>query len=95
MQVLPLIEAYFVMCDAQAVPQQQPESKMQSALSSELAGSSSSEAVTPLRPLSAGQHAHGGATTPPQAVPEVQVPFLRYFLSSLFFRSMMIWSNSV
>lgn len=81
MQVMPLVEAFFVMCDAQAVPQTQPSSPLQSAMSAEFPlaptpGPSSMEPA-PQQTPSSRQHAHGGAAAPSQPVAEPHVPFLR------------------
>ena len=81
MQVMPLVEAFFVMCDAQAKPQTQPSSALQSAMSAEFPlaptpGPSSME-PTPQQTPSSRQHAHGGASAPSQPVAEPHVPFLR------------------
>ena len=82
---MPLVEAFFVMCDARAVSQTQPSSPLQPALSAELSpaatpGPSAMEAApqqTPQQTPSSRQHAHGGASGPSQPVAEPAVPFLR------------------
>ena len=86
MQVLPLVEAFFVMCDARAEPQAPPSSPLQTAMSAELSmgatpdPSSSSEGApqqTPQQTPASWQHAHGGASAPSQPVAESHAPFLR------------------
>lgn len=75
---MPLVEAFFVMCDAQTAPQTQPLS-IEAGPSEEFSdspGPSSMEAA-PQQTPSSRQHAHGGASAPSQPVAEPHVPFLR------------------
>ncbi len=81
LQVLPLVEAFFVMCDARTLPQTQPSSPLQSAMSAEFPlgatpGPSTMEPASQQTP-SSRQHAHGGASAPSQPIAEPHVPFLR------------------
>ncbi|KAL0033594.1 hypothetical protein WJX79_006288 [Trebouxia sp. C0005] len=81
-QVLPLVEAFFVMCDARTLPQTQPSSPLQSAMSAEFPlgatpGPSTMEPALQQTP-SSRQHAHGGASAPSQPIAEPHVPFLRF-----------------
>jgi len=90
LQVLPLVEAFFVMCDARTLPQTQPSSPLQSAMSAEFPlgatpGPSTMEPASQQTP-SSRQHAHGGASAPSQPIAEPHVPFLR-LVSLLCLRS--------
>ncbi|DBB00800.1 TPA: hypothetical protein ACH3X1_000730 [Trebouxia sp. C0004] len=81
-QVLPLVEAFFVMCDARTLPQTQPSSPLLSSMSAEFPlgatpGPSTMEPPSQQTP-SSRQHAHGGASAPSQPVAEPHVPFLRF-----------------
>lgn len=99
LQVLPLVEAFFVMCDARTLPQTQPSSPLQSAMSAEFPlgatpGPSTMEPASQQTP-SSRQHAHGGASAPSQPIAEPHVPFLRFvslFLPTLPFCRASVWS---